>query len=112
KWEETSMLNFGLDYSLFNGRLNGVVEMYDKTTKDLLYTYQVPVPPYLYPTMIANVGTMSNRGIELLVNGNLVRKANFTWNASLNMAHNKNEITELSNANFSTSSIKLGSASV
>jgi TonB-linked SusC/RagA family outer membrane protein len=112
KWEETSMFNIGLDYSLFNGRINGVLEFYDKKTKDLLYTYQVPVPPYLYPTMIANVGTMSNKGVEFLINGNPIKTNNFSWNVSVNMAHNKNEITKLSNANFSTSSIKLGSAAV
>jgi TonB-linked SusC/RagA family outer membrane protein len=112
KWEETSMLNIGLDYSLFKGRINGVIEFYDKKTTDLLYMYQVPVPPYLYPTMIANVGTMSNRGIEFLINGNPIQTNNFSWNISLNMAHNKNEITRLSNSNFSTSSIKLGSAAV
>jgi len=112
KWEETSMLNIGLDYSLFQGRLSGVLEFYNKNTKDLLYMYQVPVPPYLYPSMIANVGTMSNKGVELLINGTPIQKENFSWNVSVNMAHNKNEITKLSNANFSTSSIKLGSASV
>jgi len=112
KWEETSMVNIGVDYSLFNGRLSGVLEFYDKTTKDLLYMYQVPVPPYLYPSMIANVGSMSNKGVELLINGNPILQENFSWNVSVNMAHNKNEITKLSNSNFSTSSIKLGSASV
>lgn len=112
KWEETSMFNIGVDYSLFNGRLSGVVEFYDKKTRDLLYMYQVPMPPYLYPSMIANVGTMSNVGVELLINGTPISKEDFSWNVSLNLAHNKNEITKLSNSNFSTSSIKLGSASV
>ena len=110
KWEETSMFNVGLDYSFWNGRLNGTVEYYDKQTKDLLYTYSVPVPPYLYPSMVANVGSMSNKGIELLINGDIVRKKDFRWNASFNFAHNKNEITSLSNNEFSTSSIKTGDA--
>lgn len=112
KWEETGMFNIGVDYSLFKGRLSGVVEYYDKKTKDLLYMYEVPVPPYLYPSMIANVGTMSNKGVELLVSGTALEKEHFSWNISINMAHNKNKITKLSNSNFSTSSIKLGSASV
>lgn len=110
KWEETSMFNIGLDYSFWNGRLNGTVEYYDKQTKDLLYTYSVPVPPYLYPSMIANVGSMSNKGFELLINGDIVRKKDFRWNASFNFAHNKNKITSLSNNEFSTSSIKTGDA--
>src|SRR5690606_20129420 len=98
--------------AMLKGRLSGTVEYYDKQTNDLLYMYQVPVPPFLYPSMIANVGSMSNRGVEFLLNGTPLQKDNFTWNVSLNFAHNKNEVTKLSNANFSTSSIKLGSAAV
>ncbi|MBD1427203.1 TonB-dependent receptor [Sphingobacterium arenae] len=112
KWEETAMFNVGIDFAMLKGRLSGTVEYYDKQTNDLLYMYQVPVPPFLYPSMIANVGSMSNRGVEFLLNGTPVQKDNFTWNVSLNFAHNKNEVTKLSNANFSTSSIKLGSAAV
>ncbi|MGN0022027.1 MAG: SusC/RagA family TonB-linked outer membrane protein, partial [Sphingobacterium hotanense] len=112
KWEETAMFNVGIDFSMFKGRLGGTIEYYDKRTNDLLYMYQVPVPPFLYPSMIANVGSMSNRGVEILLNGSPIQKDNFSWNVSLNFAHNKNEVTKLSNADFSTSSIKLGSASV
>ncbi|QGY48040.1 SusC/RagA family TonB-linked outer membrane protein [Maribellus comscasis] len=110
KWEETSMFNVGLDYNILNNRLSGTIEYYDKRTKDLLYTYQVPVPPYLYPDMLANVGSMSNKGIEFLISGDIVRKNNFRWTASVNLAHNKNEITKLSNDEFSTSSILTGDA--
>jgi iron complex outermembrane receptor protein len=110
KWEETAMFNVGVDYSFFNGRMNGTIEYYNKQTEDLLYNYSVPVPPYLYPEMIANVGSMSNKGVELLVSGDIVRKKDFRWNASINLAHNKNKITKLSNNEFSTSSIKTGNA--
>ncbi len=110
KWEETAMFNVGIDYSLFNGRLSGSVEYYDKQTKDLLYLYTVPQPPYLKETMMANVGSMSNKGFEILISGDIIRKSDFRWNASINFAHNKNEITSLSNDNFTTSSIKTGDA--
>ncbi|MVZ67009.1 SusC/RagA family TonB-linked outer membrane protein [Sphingobacterium sp. DK4209] len=112
KWEETAMFNVGIDFSMLKGRLSGTVEYYNKNTNDLLYMYQVPVPPFLYPSMIANVGSMSNRGVEVLLNGTPISKENFKWNVSVNFARNKNEVTKLSNANFSTSSIKLGSAAV
>ncbi len=110
KWEETAMFNVGFDYSLLNGRINGTIEYYDKQTDDLLYNYSVPVPPYLYPEMIANVGSMSNKGFELLINGDVIRKGDLRWNVSFNFAHNKNEITKLSNNEFSTNSIKTGDA--
>ena len=110
KWEETAMFNAGIDFSFLNSRISGTIEYYDKVTNDLLYTYAVPVPPYLYPNMLANVGSMSNKGIELLLSGDIIRTNDLRWTASLNMAHNKNEITKLSSEEFSTSSIKTGSA--
>ncbi len=110
KWEETSMFNIGLDFNFNNSRINGTIEYYDKQTKDLLYTYQVPVPPYLYPDMLANVGSMSNKGVEVVLGADIIRNNNFRWTATVNAAHNKNEITSLSSQEFETSSIKVGDA--
>ena len=110
RWEQTSMFNIGFDYSFFNGRINGSVDYYNKNTDDLLYTYSVPQPPYLKGTMMANVGSMNNKGVEFMVSGDIVRKDDFRWNTSFNIAHNKNEITSLSNDQFTTSAIKTGSA--
>lgn len=110
KWEQTSMLNIGLDFQLFNGRLGGTIEWYDKRTKDMLYTYAVPSPPYLYTEMMANVGDMSNKGIEVLLNFDAIKTKDFSWNTSLNLAHNKNKVTKLSNGEFSTTRIYAGDA--
>ncbi len=110
KWEQTAMLNIGVDFSMFNSRLSGTFEYYDKKTSDLLYTYSVPVPPFLYPNMLANVGDMSNKGVEVHVNGDVIRKSDFRWTVAVNFAHNKNMITKLSNNNFTTKAIKTGSA--
>lgn len=110
RWEQTSMFNIGFDYSFLKGRINGSIDYYNKDTEDLLYTYSVPQPPYLKGTMMANVGSMNNKGFEFMINGDVIRKGAFRWNAAFNMAHNKNEITSLSNDQFTTSSIKTGSA--
>ena len=110
RWEQTSMFNVGFDYSFFNGRINGSIDYYNKNTDDLLYTYSVPQPPYLKGTMMANVGSMNNKGVEFMVSGDIVRKDDFRWNTTFNIAHNKNEITSLSNDQFTTSAIKTGSA--
>ncbi len=110
KWEETSMFNVGIDFSLLERRISGSVEYYYKKTSDLLYTYQVPVPPYLYSEMIANVGDMTNKGFELMLTGDVIRKEDLRWTLSLNMSHNKNKITRLSDADFATESIKTGDA--
>ncbi len=110
RWESTSMFNVGVDFSLFKARLNGTIEYYDKTTEDLLYNYSVPVPPYMYTTMMANVGSMSNKGIELTLSGDVIRTNDLRWTLSVNAAHNENKIISLSNEEFTTSFIKTGSA--
>jgi TonB-linked SusC/RagA family outer membrane protein len=108
KWEETASLNFGIDYYLLDDRLYGSVDIYSKKTKNLLYVYTVPVPPFLYPTILANVGDMSNKGVEVMINGDIIRKQEFRWTISVNFAHNKNVITRLSNDIYTTSSIPTG----
>lgn len=108
KWEQTSMLNIGLDFTLFNSRLNGTIEWYNKQTSDMLYTYKVPTPTYVYDKIAANVGDMSNKGIEVLLNLDVIRNKNFTWNTSINLAHNKNKITKLSNDLYSTDRVYVG----
>jgi len=110
KWESTSMFNVGLDFSVFDARINGTIEYYNKVTNDLLYNYSVPVPPYMYATMLANVGSMENKGIEVTLTGDVIRKTNLRWTISVNAAHNENKIISLSNDEFTTSVIKTGSA--
>lgn len=108
KWESTVMLNIGVDFSFFNNRFGGTIEWYDKRTSDMLYTYRVPTPPYVYEKMQANVGDMKNTGIEVLLNVDAIRTKDFNWNISLNLAHNKNEVTRLSSDIYTTSRIYTG----
>jgi TonB-linked SusC/RagA family outer membrane protein len=110
RWESTSMFNVGVDFSFGNARVNGTIEYYNKVTEDLLYSYPVPVPPYMYSSMVANVGSMSNKGIELTLTGDIIRKSDLRWTVSINAAHNENEVVSLSNDEFTTSEIKTGSA--
>jgi iron complex outermembrane receptor protein len=112
KWEETSMTNIGIDFAFLKNRISGIVEWYNKRTKDLLYEYAVPVPPYLYEVMYANVGEMSNKGIEVLLNFHIIQDKNFNWLSTFNLAKNKNKITKLSDDTYSTEGIKTGSASI
>ncbi len=107
-WEETAMFNIGIDFSLFNGRLGGTIEYYDKKTSDMLYNYSVPTPTYVYDKIAANVGDMSNKGIEVMLNLDVIRNKKFSWNTSINLAHNKNKITKLSNDLYSTDRVYVG----
>ena len=108
KWESTSMFNIGLDFSLFNGRFGGTVEYYAKKTKDMLYNYSVPTPTYVYNTITANVGDMTNKGIEVSLNWNVIKTRDFDWTTTLNVSHNKNEVTRLSNDLYKTDAAYVG----
>jgi TonB-linked SusC/RagA family outer membrane protein len=101
KWERTGMFNIGLDFSIFNSRLNGTIEYYDKRTSDLIYYYPVSTNRYPFGTMTANVGDISNKGIEFTLNAIPVRTKDFEWSTTINLAHNKNKVEKLSNETFS-----------
>ena len=102
KWETTTEYNIGLDWSVLNGRLSGSLDVYNKTTKDLLYSYAVPVPPNMYSSTVANVGKMRNTGIELMINAIPVQTKDFEWNTTLTLSHNKNKLLSLSNDLYET----------
>lgn len=95
KWESTSMTNIGVDYSIFGGRVSGSLEVYNKETKDMLYKYNVPSPPYQYNQLLANGASMTNKGIEFMANVVAVDNRDFSWISTFNIASNKNKIGSL-----------------
>jgi len=108
KWESTTQYNIGIDFILIR-KINGTLEFYQKNTSDLLYTYAVPQPPYLVATMLANVGDLSNKGVELTLNTILMHSMDFNWDLNITLAHNKQVIESLSNQVYQTDEIKTGS---
>lgn len=108
KWESTGMLNIGLDFAFLKGRLNGTVEVYHKKTKDLIWSYPVSTTQYIYGWMDANVGEMTNKGIELTLNAVPVRTKNFMWSTTLNFSHNKNTVDKMQNETFHTTNLTQG----
>jgi iron complex outermembrane receptor protein len=108
KWESTAQLNIGIDFSILN-RLTGSVELYSKKTSDLLWTYPVPQPPYIVGTMLANVGDMQNKGVELTLGYNIIRQKDFTLDANLSFSYNQQEITKLSNDTYEAVGLQAGS---
>ncbi|HLO57764.1 MAG TPA: SusC/RagA family TonB-linked outer membrane protein [Bacteroidales bacterium] len=95
KWERTSEINIGLDFAALRNRISGTLEVYSKTTDDLLDAYPVPVPPNLAPTTWANSGSMRNRGIEVFLQAFAVDRGNFKWKTSINVSHFKTINTDL-----------------
>lgn len=100
RWEKSREVNIGLDFSFFSSRINGSIDVYDKKTSDMLWNYNVPTPPYLYSTILANVGEMSNKGVEILLNTSPVKTKFFQWTSSMTFSHNKNKLLSLSNDLF------------
>ncbi|RPD47658.1 TonB-dependent receptor [Hymenobacter sediminis] len=100
KWESTAMLNVGLDFGLFGNRLGGTVEYYDKRTSDLIWNYPVSTTQYFVNTLYANVGEISNKGLELTLNATPVQSGNFQWSLTGTLAHNRNKVEKLANDQF------------
>ncbi len=109
KWEEKHEGNIGLDFSMFGARFSGTLDLYMRNTKDLLYSYSVPMPPNLASTIYANVGSISNRGVELMLSGQPVKTRNFTLNLSGNVSYNRNKLLSLSNDHYQRDYMVVGS---
>ena len=108
KWESTGMFNVGLDYGFLNNRINGSIELYHKKTKDLIWNYPVSTVIYPFDTIAANVGEITNKGVEFTINFDAIRTKNFNWMTTLNLSHNKNTVDKLSNDKFQTSTFAQG----
>lgn len=108
KWESTAQWNVGLDFGFIN-RIHGTLEWYHKKTSDLLWTYPVPQPPYIVGTMLANVGTMVNHGVELTLGANILHTKDFTLDANASLSYNHQEITKLSNSTYQAVGLQAGS---
>ena len=101
KWETTKMFNVGVDFAFLDSRLSGSIEFYSKKTSDLIWSYDVSTNIYPVGSMNANVGDITNTGIELTINAVPVKTKDFTWQTTVNLAHNKNKVEKLSNKKFS-----------
>jgi TonB-linked SusC/RagA family outer membrane protein len=100
RWEEKDELNFGVNFAVLDSRLTGSLDVYRRDTKDMLYNYSVPVPPYLNGSIQANVGTMRNNGIEAELSYEVIRNGRFNWTTSANWSTNTNKLVTLSNETF------------
>ncbi|WP_439581516.1 SusC/RagA family TonB-linked outer membrane protein [Dyadobacter bucti] len=104
RWERKEEVNIGLDYGFMNDRISGSVDVYRRTTRDLIANFPVPTPPYLYSTITANAASMENKGIEIQVNAIPLQTPSFRWTTSANFSTNSNKILSLSNDRFALAS--------
>jgi TonB-linked SusC/RagA family outer membrane protein len=108
RWEKKQELNAGIDFAFFNNRLSGFFDYYIRRSTDLLYSYNVPYPPYIYPVLFTNVGTISNQGVEITVNAVPVKQRLFSWMTTLTFSRNNNKLIKFSNEEFTTKYIETG----
>ncbi|MEH0152914.1 TonB-dependent receptor [Limibacter armeniacum] len=97
KWETTSQIDFGVDFGLFNNRLHATFDYYEKNTYDLLQDRYLPLSSG-YDLMTINQGSITNKGIELTLDGTIIEKDDFTFGATLIYYRNRNEVTDLGRA--------------
>ena len=94
KWETTTSYDLGFDLSILKGKLNFVFDYYHKKTSDLLLA--IPVEQTTgFSSQLSNIGNVTNDGVEFSVNATLIQRKDLSWNASANIAHNKNKVTSL-----------------
>jgi len=97
KWEKKGEIDLGFDFSLFKSKITGAFDFYTRTTTDLLFSYQVPVPPNLFDQAMLNLGEIKSSGLELAVTFNVIQKENFSYSTTLTPSYNlENTLVSLS----------------
>ncbi len=96
KWETKTTFNIGADLGFFANRLMLTAEYYYSKTSDMLYAYEVPVPPFAYNTLLANIGSMSNRGFEIGLSVLPISKKDMELNINMNLSFQSNKLISLS----------------
>ena len=95
-WEKSTAFNVGVDFVALNSRLRGSVEYFDRRSKDLLYNYTAPQPPFIYNTILVNVGTTKNTGIEVSLDYDVLAKKALKWTTGINWSMGQTKLTKLS----------------
>jgi iron complex outermembrane receptor protein len=96
KWEETQTYDAGLDFGFFDNRLTGTVDVYLRKTQDLLAVIPIPALSNLSNTLLTNIGSLENRGVELALNYNVLQGTGLNWSVNFNATMNRGKITKLS----------------
>ncbi len=98
-WEKNKTWNVGLDFSFFNHRLSGNVDVYDRLTEDMLLSKRVPYTTG-FGSNFMNVGSIRNRGVEFMIAGDIIRTGDFIWDASFNIAFNRSKVLDLGDSEY------------
>lgn len=94
KWEKTTTTNIGIDASFFNSRLNVSLDFYNNKSSNLLIKNKIPTSTG-YSTQYQNLGSIRNRGVDIVINSTNIRTKDFTWSTDLNLSVNRSKVLEL-----------------
>ncbi|WP_423736618.1 SusC/RagA family TonB-linked outer membrane protein [Chitinophaga caseinilytica] len=94
RWEKTNVINLGLDFNMFKGRLTGTLDFYNKKTGDLMGALRSD-PTIGWDEITVNYGAMNNRGVDVSLTSVNMQQKNFRWSSTFNFNYNKNELTDL-----------------
>ena len=95
KWERTGSANIGLDFGFLSNRIYGSLDLYNKSTKDLLATVNIPAGTNFTNQLTTNIGEMTSKGVELALGFVPVRSSDIEWTINLNASYNNSKITNL-----------------
>ncbi|MCE7041921.1 SusC/RagA family TonB-linked outer membrane protein [Dyadobacter sp. CY312] len=109
KWERKNEYNIGADFTVLNKRLSGSLDLFKRVTSDLLYNYTSQLPPFVRETIYTNVGSISNRGVELTLNATAVKAKDFSWTIDATGSYVKNIADDLSNDVYKVEAISTSS---
>jgi TonB-linked SusC/RagA family outer membrane protein len=100
RWETKRELNIGADFTVLRNRLSGTVDVFNRTTKDLLDTYTSPQPPFIQSSIYTNVGTISSKGIEIGLSYDAIKGRNFSWTTDVTASTLRNKLDSYSNDEY------------
>ena len=106
-WEKSTAFNVGVDFVTLNSRLRGSIEYFDRRSKDLLYNYRAPQPPFIYSTILVNVGTTKNTGLEASLEYDAVKTRYFQWTTGVNWSSGTTKLSKLSDDSYQMSWLDL-----
>ena len=106
-WEKSTAFNVGVDFVAFDSRLRGSVEYYDRRSQDLLYNYTAPQPPFIYNSILVNVGTTKNTGVEVVLDYDVLTETAVKWTTGINWSTGKTKLTKLSSDVYQMSYLDL-----
>lgn len=108
RWEKKSELNIGLDFSILDNRIGGAIDVYNRKTEDLLFGYNAQQPPFVLSTLFTNVGTITSKGVEVLLNIVPIRSSKLTWNVDLTFNAVNNKLTSIANDLYKVDRLEFG----